>query len=225
MTLHDEALSRLAAREEIPVFPLPNVVFFPHTTLGLHVFEPRYRQMTEDALTADRLIAVALLKPGWERDYYGSPAVHAMACAGEIEDHHRLPDGRFNIRLRGLSRIGILRFVRQSPYRVATFRMMQESNSEDGPGVPAARDRLLLTCSGLMQEIAGSEGRPIAMPPDIPFAVGVNSLCQSLAMETDRRQQLLEADDVIKRCHLLVDILTERWREISLREQDPATTH
>ena len=47
------------------LFPLPNLVLFPHVMQPLHIFEPRYRQMTADALAGDRLIAVVLLKPGW----------------------------------------------------------------------------------------------------------------------------------------------------------------
>lgn len=225
MTSQDEQLVRLMNRGEIPVFPLPNVVFFPHTSLGLHVFEPRYRRMTEEALASDRFLAVALLKPGWESDYYGTPPVHAVACAGTIEEHHLLPDGRFNIRLRGLCRIAITRFVSQDPYRVAEFHFIQEKNAEDGPDVTAARARLLSTCSGLMREIAGTEGRPPALPPDVPFAVGVNALCQRLAMESDRRQRLLEVDDVVERCRLLVEILTERWREVSIGETPSGVIH
>jgi Lon protease-like protein len=225
MTSQDELLIRLMDRGEIPVFPLPNVVFFPHASLGLHVFEPRYRQMTQEALASDRFMAVALLKPGWESDYYGSPQVHAVACAGTIEEHHLLPDGRFNIRLRGLCRIAITRFVSQDPYRVAAFRFIQESNAGDGPEVTAARARLLTTCSGLLREIAGNEGRPLALPPDVPFAVGVNALCQSLAMESDRRQRLLEVDDLVERCRLLVEILTERWREVSIGETPSGAVH
>ena len=49
-----------------PIFPLPNVVLFPNALLPLHIFEPRYRQMTADALEGERLIAMALLRPGWE---------------------------------------------------------------------------------------------------------------------------------------------------------------
>jgi hypothetical protein len=225
MEILDAARQRLLKRVDIPVFPLPNVVFFPETTLGLHIFEPRYRQMTDEALASDRLIAVALLQPGWEGDYYGSPLVHPIACAGVIEEHLRLPDGRFNIRLRGLSRIRIQAFVRETPYRVASFQALEERNAEAGPGVDEARQRLLQTCAGLLQEVSGGAGRPLALPPDMPFAMGVNVLCQSLAMESDRRQRLLETDDVVVRCEALVEILTERWRALSSHQSGPDTIH
>src|ERR1700693_6078222 len=90
------------------LFPLPNVVFFPQVMQPLHIFEPRYRQMTADALAGDRLIALVLPKPGWEPDYAGSPSVHSVACLGKIVADQLVEDGRYNILLRGLGRIQIL---------------------------------------------------------------------------------------------------------------------
>jgi len=124
-----------------------------------------------------------------------------------------------------LSRIRIQGFVRETPYRVASFQALEERNAASGPGVDAARQRLLQTCAGLLQEVSGGAGRPLALPPDMPFAMGVNVLCQSLAMESDRRQRLLETDDVVARCEALVEILTERWREISSHPSIPDTLH
>src|SRR5258708_11996570 len=86
----------------LPIFPLPNVVLFPNVFLPLHVFEPRYRQMVNDALTGDRIIGMVLLRPGWQADYEGRPAVYPVGCAGLITHAERLPDGRFTIVLRGL---------------------------------------------------------------------------------------------------------------------------
>src|SRR5438067_9110869 len=91
------------------LFPLPNLVLFSHVMQPLHVFEPRYRQMTADALAADRLIALALLKPGWEPDYEGRPDLFEVACLGRVVAEQRLEDGRYNILLRGLARIRLLK--------------------------------------------------------------------------------------------------------------------
>ena len=73
------------------LFPLPNLVFFPHVMQPLHIFEPRYRQMTADALAGDRLIALTLLQPGWEDQYEGRPAVHPVACLGRVVADQLLP--------------------------------------------------------------------------------------------------------------------------------------
>ena len=91
------------------LFPLPNLVLYPHVMQPLHIFEDRYREMLEDALSADRLIAMAVLEPGWEPDYDGRPPIAPYACLGKIVAHHRLEDGRCNLLLMGLERIRIIR--------------------------------------------------------------------------------------------------------------------
>ena len=92
----------------LPIFPLPEVVFFPETILPLHVFEPRYREMVADCLAGDRWLAVVMLRPGWDKDYEGRPPVHDVAGAGEILQAEALADGRFNILLDGRARFRIL---------------------------------------------------------------------------------------------------------------------
>ena len=225
MEARARALEELRSRGTVPVFPLPDLVFFPHASLPLHIFEPRYRQMTEDALRCDRLIAMALLKPGWESEYDGSPDIFPLACAGLIEEEARLPDGRFNIRLRGVARVEIQSFEKQSPYRVARVRVLEDRNEVEGPGVEEDKKRLLAACAGLLQEISGRVSQPLALDSEVPFAAVVNTLCQSLAMETQLKMTLLGLDDVRDRCRLLAEILQERWREIALRQaarHDPA---
>ena len=89
------------------LFPLPNLVLFPHVIQGLHVFEPRYRQMTADALAGDGLIAIVMLKPD-EDEFTDRPAIESVACLGEITWHDKLPDGGYNLRLRGVCRARIV---------------------------------------------------------------------------------------------------------------------
>jgi uncharacterized protein len=113
----------------VRLFPLPNVVLFPLVVQPLHIFEPRYRQMTADALADDRLIAPALLRPGWEGEYPGRPAVYPVVCVGKIVAEQRLPDGRFNLLLHGLRRARILREVEADKlYRIAQVELLA-----DGP--------------------------------------------------------------------------------------------
>jgi len=82
------------------LFPLPNLVLFPHVMQPLHIFEPRYQHMTRDALDGDHLIALVLLQSGWETNYDGAPPIHDVACLGKIVAENSLEDGRFNILLR-----------------------------------------------------------------------------------------------------------------------------
>src|SRR3954451_1252177 len=85
----------------VPLFPLPNVVLFPRAVLPLHIFEERYRAMIADALNGQRQIAMALLKPGWERDYYSRPEIEPIVCVGQILTHEQLGDGNYNLLLQG----------------------------------------------------------------------------------------------------------------------------
>src|SRR5256885_4062278 len=82
---------------KVRLFPLPNLVLFPHVLQPLHVFEPRYRQLLTDALDDDRMIALALLRPGWEDDYDKRPPIHPVVCIGKVHNEERFADGRYNL--------------------------------------------------------------------------------------------------------------------------------
>lgn len=125
------------------MFPLPNLVLFPHVVQGLHIFEPRYRQMMTDALAGDKTLAVVLLHPGWEEEYDDKPTIEGVACLGRIVWHEKLADGRFNLRLRGLSR---LRLIEEVPvdrqYRVARADLMPDVAPADLHRLAALRRTL-----------------------------------------------------------------------------------
>ncbi len=91
------------------LFPLPNLVLYPHVMQPLHIFEERYREMLEDALAGDKLIAMALLDPGWEEDYDSRPPIGEYACLGKVVAQRRLSDGRYNLLLLGVARVRIVR--------------------------------------------------------------------------------------------------------------------
>ncbi|HZN69770.1 MAG TPA: LON peptidase substrate-binding domain-containing protein [Tepidisphaeraceae bacterium] len=114
----------------VPLFPLPSVVLFPRAVLPLHIFEERYKAMTADALDGPRQVAMALLKPGWEKDYYQKPPIEPVVCVGTILSHEKLPDGKYNFLLQGHARARITREVtaQGKPYRVARLEPLPDSN-------------------------------------------------------------------------------------------------
>ncbi|HEX4567734.1 MAG TPA: LON peptidase substrate-binding domain-containing protein, partial [Vicinamibacterales bacterium] len=114
----------------IPIFPLPNVVLFPNVFLPLHIFEPRYRKMVDEALSGDRIIGMVLLRPGWEGDYEGRPPVYPIGCAGVITHAERLPDGHFNIVLRGMEKFRIVGEDTSRSFRLAHVNAMPEPLAE-----------------------------------------------------------------------------------------------
>lgn len=187
----------------IPVFPLPNVVLFPNVFLPLHIFEPRYRQMVEDALNGDRIIGMVLLRPGWERDYDGRPPVYRVGCAGVITHAERLADGRFNIVLRGMEKFRITGEDTTKAYRVATVEPVPEPAAESVRAEMQPQRRRL---EALL--VPQPEGQP---DPKVPSSMAdeelVNALAQYLEFEPVEKQALLERDGVLNRCRSLIELL------------------
>jgi len=115
-------------RLRVPLFPLPNVVLFPGAILPLHVFEERYKRMTADAIDGDGLIGMALLRPGWEKEYYTRPAIEPVVCVGRVVAHERLDDGKFNFLLQGQVRAKIISEEKGDlPYRVARVEPLSQT--------------------------------------------------------------------------------------------------
>ena len=110
----------------VPIFPLPNLVFFPRTVLPLHIFEPRYKEMIADALDGDCLLGIVQLKPGWDKDYYGNPPVYRHLTIGRIVQHRRHEDGRYDIVLEGLSRARLVSETPRGQYRLAQAELLAD---------------------------------------------------------------------------------------------------
>jgi Lon protease-like protein len=187
----------------IPVFPLPNVVLFPNVFLPLHIFEPRYRRMVDDALRGDRIVGMVLLRPGWQSDYEGRPPVYPIGCAGVITHAERLSDGRFNIVLRGMEKFRIRGEDSAQPYRVAQVEPVPE------PAVAGLRDAMQVQRRRLEEllipQLDGPHDR--RMPTSMPDEDLVNALAQYLEFEPVEKQALLERDGLLDRCRSLIELL------------------
>lgn len=197
-------------RQPVPVFPLPNVVLFPHAVVPLHVFELRYRTMVRDALAGERLIALALLKPDWERDYHGSPAFHDLGCLARFEAVEWLPDGCYDLKLLGLSRVRLGTPVREHPYRAVRVELLPEAPyTEDDPVVRSERRAL----RDLYQRLVGRPERQAegGGPGDeLPFVALVNGVCMTAPLEADERLGLLALDSVVERGHRACELIAHR---------------
>lgn len=127
------------------LFPLPNHVMFPHVIQPLHVFEPRYKDLVQEALGDDRLITLATLAPGWEKDYDGRPPVRPVACLCRLAAHHKQEDGRYNILLAGMKRIRLTReFAAHQTFRVAECELLHDLEIASTKRRDQLRKRLLL---------------------------------------------------------------------------------
>ena len=191
------------------LFPLPNVVLFPQVMLPLHIFEPRYRQMTADALAGDHLVAMALLKSGEEAVYEQHPALHPVACLGKIVADQRLEDGRYNILLRGLSRVRILDEVKADKlYRSARVDLLHDTG---GPAPEEAREQrdelsqLVATWFAAMG--LASEQMSNLFKSDLPLGALVDILGFALPLGIEFTQELLQELEVERRARRLLQYL------------------
>lgn len=189
---------------ELSIFPLPSVALFPGALLPLHVFEPRYREMVRDALAARRIFAVARLKPGFEGDYEGRPPVFDVCGVGVIESHAEREDGRFDLAVRGLSRVRILEEL--PPVRA--FRQVRAERVVElvpPPALVAAWQSKLAT---LWRSLAPHLPEPVrdllslTREADTPSAYS-DRLAAALVADPEATQQLLSEPDPSERLRLL----------------------
>jgi uncharacterized protein len=116
----------------VRLFPLPNLVLFPHVIQGLHLFEARYRELAADSIATNSMFAMALLEPGWAGQYDQAPKIASMICIGHISEHEKLPDGRYHMQLRGVSRAKILEEIPSGRlYRTARVELITEDRPDD----------------------------------------------------------------------------------------------
>ncbi|MCZ6513304.1 MAG: LON peptidase substrate-binding domain-containing protein [Nitrospinae bacterium] len=198
----------------IALFPLPTSVFYPGTVLPLHIFEERYRQMTANAIEAGRWIGMVLLQPGYEEEYYGSPEINLIGCAGSLEQWTQHDDGKYDIVLRGQSRFRIVREVGDTPYRQAEVELL--TGIHDQPADPAA---------DLYKQLIGKfHSFTSQLPLDNAQKVEMDALdCKTLGEVVDRvayffdqplqdRQKFLEELDVLKRYHMVSKLIDLKLR-------------
>jgi Lon protease-like protein len=179
------------------LFPLPGVVLFPHAILPLHIFEPRYRQMTEDALASDRFITIVQIRPPDEWKSPTEPALEEYGCLGRIFKHERLPDGRFNFLLLGRKRVKLTREIPTGKlYRMSEVRVIEDIL----PNVPEDSDRAELIA--LFRKVAGGMVDPdldALFETDLPLGVLTDIVAQALGLHATVKQSFLAEPRVVKR--------------------------
>jgi Lon protease-like protein len=177
--------------------------------MPLHVFEPRYRSMVEDALGGDRTIGIVLLQPGYEADYHGRPPIYPIGCSGRIVEEERLDDGRFNILLLGETRFRVAGEHEGRPYRLAAVEELSDP-AGDASSLGALRERLFDAVS----RATSGEAR-VELSGEVSHAALVNGLSQGLDLLPVEKLSLLACDTVEARAARLLEILEYRALERS----------
>ncbi|MBA3584124.1 MAG: LON peptidase substrate-binding domain-containing protein [Gemmatimonadetes bacterium] len=189
-----------------PVFPLPNVVFFPHTFLPLHIFEPRYRAMVAEALSGERLIVMVLARevrpPGVE------PAIHAVGSVGRIEVAEPLPEGRFNIALEGLARVAVGHLIpAPGQYYSAEVSVLVDALPDlQDPEIAERKAGFLLAARRYGEQVLCGDYPAEILSDAVPYDMLVNRAASFLRVSVREKQDLLCIDDVGERAAAV-----ERW--------------
>jgi Lon protease-like protein len=194
------------------LFPLPNLVFFPHVVQGLHVFEPRYRHLMADALAGDKLFSLVLLKPGADADDDSPPAIEDVACLGRITEFEKLPDGRYNLRLRGLARA---RIVEELPskklYRTAKVELLPDLAPPDLADLKALRKKLADVVLSRFDPTGQAHGQlKDLFAGEMPLGEVCDVLSFALPVPLELKQHLLADPGVEQRVEMLYHALTPR---------------
>ena len=201
----------------VPIFPLPNVVLFPKTLLPLHIFEDRYRTMTREVIAGDRRLAMVLLREGWESNYYETPAVHDIACLGNIESYEELEDGKYNIVLAGISRVRLIREVQQTPYRLAEVEEISDAICDDNStDIIRRRNHLVGQFSRCTELATQGNYRARDLVPQLDFEALVNMVASTISLPVEDKQALLEMDEVTERCDVLIPVLRRQVETLIL---------
>ncbi|HYM81729.1 MAG TPA: LON peptidase substrate-binding domain-containing protein [Candidatus Limnocylindria bacterium] len=212
---------QFAPKHAVPIFPLPGLVLFPGLILPLHVFELRYRTMVREALSGERLLALALLRPGWEHDYHGSPAFFPVGCLARCEEVEWLPNDCYQLKVLGLSRVRFGRVVREYPYRSAIVQLLpQEPLGESDPLVALERRALVDAANRLRRAILPQGGDPPALSEDMSFEALVNGACMEFLGEPMLKLQLLKMDSVLDRSRKVRELIEEYLRTEGQRKPE-----
>jgi Lon protease-like protein len=191
----------------VRLFPLPNLVLFPHVVQGLHIFEPRYRALLEDALAGDQLIAMALLEPDWESQYEGRPPIYPVTCVGRVMAHSRLEDGRYNILLHGLRRATVVReFPPEHVFRLAEVAIMEDFYAAGGEVRRSEMQRDLLHAFQrlLPENPATQEYLEQIFEQQLSLGVITDVVAYTLPLDLEFKRQMLAEWNVDLRAELLL---------------------
>lgn len=204
-----ETLVQCDFRREFPIFPLRQTVMFPHTVVPLHIFEPRYRQMLDDALDRVGQLVTATTHPDAEKEKPNDPPpLLPVGCVGQIVDHERLSDGRYNILLQGLCRVEIEELNEATDERLYRLgRLSPVVDSEAGEhDRPEARDliRMALQGPGIGRMSMAEDLQSLLDRDEAPLDAIVDLLAHPLLRENKDRSEYLSLATLPERLALLL---------------------
>ncbi len=206
------------------LFPLPNLVLFPHVMQPLHIFEPRYRAMLEEALAGDGLIGMAVLAPGWESDYDGRPPLVKTACLCRVATHCKTEDGTYNVLVLGLQRLQIVRELPpKKRFREAEVRLLDDVYPAEHDGRRGDLQRQLVAAfrRAMPKLPAAQEQLEQLLSSQISLGMLTDIVGYTLNVEQKIKEELLAEPLPDLRALLLLKCLGERGETMGRRVFPP----
>jgi Lon protease-like protein len=203
-----EALDRVRGVRELPVFPLP-LVLFPYVPLPLHIFEPRYRRMLADVRASNNLFGLSYHDASASED--DRPPAGHVGCATEVVEVQPLPDGRSNIMTIGVARYRVVEYLeRGDPYLLARVEFFTDEEED-----PRLMEKLAAEVSEVfnritraMRTISGERSAPPELPEGQPERLSF-LIASVIEMDATAKQELLELRSTCARLRRLYGLLSQ----------------
>ena len=195
-----------ALPQSIPIFPLEGVLLLPRGKLPLNIFEPRYLNMVQDALAADRVIG--MIQPTEEEQESRPPALYRTGCAGRIVSFSETDDGRFLVTLSGICRFAVLKELPlQRGYRrvIPAWTQFEGDMVEATPAVAIDRERMVRALRSYFKlNQINANWEAIRDTPDDRLVTSLAMICPFAPSE---KQALLECPDANERARVLTALM------------------
>lgn len=193
----------------MPLFPLASVTLMPHAVLPVHIFEPRYRAMVTAALDGAGQIAMAVFDgSNWQEQYEGRPPIRSAVCVGQIMQHNKLEDGRYNIALQGVCRARVVRELSTeeagTPYRQVVLEAVGiDSDEDEQTTAERAKLTLMLTQTRLSDLREAPAVLKHLADEDVPTSAILELLTFTMLPDPELRYKLLAEGDLLTRASII----------------------
>jgi len=186
----------------VPLFPLTSAIVFPRGQLPLHIFEPRYLNMVDDALAANRVIAMIQPLPNGPEE-----ALAAVGTLGRITSFSETDDGRYMLTLTGLARFRLVEELPvKTPYRQARADFAAFERDLSAPKRTSIDRERLRTALQAYVDTHGFEADWSAVD-NAPSEALVNAVATLCPFDAAAKQALLETETLPDRCAALIALL------------------
>ena len=209
----------------VRLFPLPELVVFPHAMQPLHIFEPRYCDLLHDALDSDHLIAMATLTGGISTTAEHAPPIATTVCLGKIISHAEVENDRHNILLVGIRRAKIIREIDAGrAFRIADIDVSEDVYPPVGAEARIELKRRLLDAFGDIIPVSGSVQKNLheLMAGQMGLGPITDIVSYTLPFDAEEKLRLLAEPDVDARAEELISILKTgkiELHSVSVEEQ------